>query len=111
MLKAGVPLNKLDKFRDLLEENALSLTTSSSLRQLLPLILQSETQKLKQEIEGKHVSVLFDGTTHICEALVVVLRFVDSDWEGPTTRMPAYAPIKECDWGGISSPTFNSRIN
>ena len=63
MLKAGVSLNKLDKFRDLLEENVLSLTKSSSHHQLLLFILQSKMQKLKQEIEGKHVSVLFDGTT------------------------------------------------
>ena len=80
MLKAGVPLNKVDKFRDLLEESAMSLTTSSSLRQLLPFILQNEMCHLKNEIKGKHVSVLFDGTTHVCEALVVMLRFVDNDW-------------------------------
>ena len=81
MLKAGVPLSKVDKFHDLLEENALALTTSSSLRQLLPFILQSELRNLKKEIEGKHVSVLFDGTAHVCESLVVMLRFVDSDWQ------------------------------
>lgn len=81
MLKAGVPLSKVDKFRDILEENALALTTSSSLRQLLPFILQNELRNLKEEIKGKHVSILFDGTTHVCEALVVMLRYLDSDWQ------------------------------
>ena len=81
MLKAGVPLNKLDKFRDLLEESVLSLTTSSSLRQLLPFIRQNEICHLKKEIEGKYVSILFDGTTHVCEALVVIIRYVDDDWQ------------------------------
>ena len=81
MLKAGVRLSKVDKFRDILEENALALTTSSSLRQLLPFILQNELQNLKEEIKGKHVSILFDGTTHVCEALVVMSRYLDSDWQ------------------------------
>ena len=26
------------------------------------------------------MSVIFDGTTHICEALTIILRFVDDDW-------------------------------
>ena len=33
-LKAGVPLNKIDCFRDLLEENSLSLSSTSHLSQL-----------------------------------------------------------------------------
>ena len=81
MLKAGVPLSKLDKLRDLLEENARALTTSSSLRQLLPFILQNEISLLKKEIDGKYLSILFDGTTHICEALVMIIRYMDDDWQ------------------------------
>ena len=80
MLKAGVPLTKIDSFRDLLEENGYALTNSSNLRQLVPFILEEEIALLKQEIGGKHVSIIFDGTTHVCEAMVVVLRYVSSDW-------------------------------
>ena len=29
---------------------------------------------------GKHVSIIFDGTTHVYEAMVVVIRYVRSDW-------------------------------
>ena len=54
----------------------MSLAKSSSLHQLLPYY----KSHLKNEIEGKHVSLLFDGTTRVCEALVVVLRFLDNDW-------------------------------
>ena len=79
MLKAGVPLFKIDSFRDLLEEHALSLSSSTNLRQLLPFILHEETNRLRKEIAGKHVSIIFDGTTHVCEAMVIVLRYVD-DW-------------------------------
>ena len=26
------------------------------------------------------MAIVFDGTTHVCEAFVIVLRYVDSDW-------------------------------
>ena len=79
MLKAGVALGKIDSFRDLLEENGFALTSSTNLRQLVPFILQEELSQLKQ-VSDKHVSIVFDGTTHVCEAMVVVLRYVTNDW-------------------------------
>ena len=79
LLKAGVPLSKLDNFRQILEENAYSLSDSSHLRRLIPFILQDEITKLKQQIGGRHVAIIFDGTTQVCEAFVIVLRFID-DW-------------------------------
>ena len=33
--------------------------------------------EINKEIAGKSVSVIFDGTTHVDEALAIVLRFVD----------------------------------
>ena len=79
MLKAGVPLAKIDFFRDLQEENGYALTNSSNLRQLLPFILKEEIASVKEEISGKPVSITFDGTTHVCEAMVVLLRYMSSD--------------------------------
>ena len=38
MLKAGVPLSKVDLFRDLLKEHGYALTSSTNLRQLIPFI-------------------------------------------------------------------------
>lgn len=72
MLMAGVPLSKLDKCRDWLDENAFSLTMASTLHQLLLFILKNEICRLKSEIAGKCVSILFDSTTHVCEALVIM---------------------------------------
>ena len=46
-LKAGVPLSKVDNFRDILEEHAYSLCDSSKLRQLIPFILERELTELK----------------------------------------------------------------
>ena len=80
LLKAGVCLSKSDSIRDLLEEYAYALTNSTHLRHLVPFILQDEISKLKQDISGRHVAIIFDGTTNVCEAFVIVLRYVDKEF-------------------------------
>ena len=80
MLKAGVPLSKIDAFRNLLEEKAYALTSATNLRQLLPFIRHQEIDTLKKESASKPLSIIFDGTTHVCEAMVVVVRYI-SDWD------------------------------
>ena len=80
LLKSGIPLSKLDNFRELLEENSCSLSSSTNLRQLVPFVHAGEMSKLKSEISGKHISVCYDGTTHVAEAFVTVIRYVDDDW-------------------------------
>ena len=78
MLKAGVPLSKVDDlFRDLLKEHGYALMSSTNLRQLMPFIHQEE----KQEILNQPLSIIFDGTTHVCEAFVIVLCYLTDDWE------------------------------
>ena len=74
-LRAGVPLGKVDTFRKLLEENAFRLCDSSNLRELIPFVRKQEQVSLVDEVNGKLVSVIFDGTTHVCEALVIILRY------------------------------------
>ena len=80
-LRAGVPLNKIEHFRPLLEEHAYSLGGRRAISDLIPFVLQSERTKLKEEITGREVSVIFDGTTHLGEAMAVVLRFVNTEWQ------------------------------
>ena len=80
-LKAGVPLSKLDTFRELLEENAYKLSDSTNLYSLIPFIRQQKQASIQKEISGKNVSVIFDGTTHVCEALAILLRFVDDQYQ------------------------------
>ena len=80
-LKAGVPLSKLDTFRELLEENAYRLSDSTNSYSLLPFVRQQEQASIKKEISGKNVSVIFDGTTHVCEALAIILWFVDDQYQ------------------------------
>ena len=47
----------------------------------MPFILQEEIAILKQEIFDRPVSMIFDNTTHVCEAMVIMLRYVTNDWE------------------------------
>ena len=48
---------------------------------LIPFVASEEQKRIKQEIEGKVVSVVFDGTTRLGEALAVIVRFIDDGWE------------------------------
>ena len=42
LLKSGISLNKVDDFRELLEENGYSLSSTTHLRQLVPFVLHEE---------------------------------------------------------------------
>ena len=79
-LKAGVPLCKIDQFRDILEEGGgYCLAERCPMSNLIPFILLEEKHRLREELNGKDVAVIFDGTSRLGEALVVVLRFMH-DW-------------------------------
>ena len=62
-LRAAVPLSKVDVFRSLLEETAFRLSDRRHLMDYIPLILQEEQANIRQEIVGRYVSVIFDGTS------------------------------------------------
>ncbi len=79
-MRAGVPFDKLECFRELLEENAFRLVDKRYLLDLIPFILKEEQAYVRQEIADKPVSVIFDGTSRLGEVMVMVLRFV-SDWK------------------------------
>ena len=79
-LRAAVPLQKLEFFRELLEKGGFRLSDRHYMSDIVPLIHQEELRLLKKEIQGKHLSVIFDGTTRFGEAMAVIVRFVDDDW-------------------------------
>ena len=79
-LRAGVLISKIVHFRDLLEENAFRVSDRRHMSDLIPFILKEEQERIKAEISGRPVSVIFDGTTRLGEALAVVLRYVADDW-------------------------------
>lgn len=71
---------KLKHFRDILEAGAFWLTDTRHMLDLVPFVLQQEKAQTKEEISGKHVAVVFDGTTRLREVLVVILC-VTVDWK------------------------------
>ena len=74
-LQAGIPLAKVDALRGLLEENAFRFTHSSHLADYIPPILMNVNQAIRNELKDKDVSVVFDGTCRLGEALAVVVRY------------------------------------
>lgn len=75
-LKAGVPITKLKYFQPLLEQNALQLTQHRYTSDLLPYILKEEVARIKEEIKGRYLTIVFDTS----EALAVIVRYV-KEWE------------------------------
>ena len=71
----------MDVFRELLEGGSYCLTSVPNMRQLIPFVRKEEEEMIKGEISGHNVSVIFDGTTRLGEALAIVVRFITADWE------------------------------
>ena len=42
-------------------------------------ILKHEVEAIRQEILGKYLSVVFDGTTRFGEALAILVRFIGEE--------------------------------
>ena len=80
-MRSGIPLSKLDctDLRNLLEEDGYRLTDARHLLDMVPFIVQQERTLLRSEIQGKYISIVFDGTSRHDEVLAVVVRFVD-EW-------------------------------
>ena len=74
-----MPLSKIDHLRPLLESNYCRMTYSTHMAHLVPLLLQNEQSTIKKEIAA-HLTVIVDGTSRLGEALAVVLRYVDGDF-------------------------------
>ena len=79
-LRTATPLNKLSYFRCLLEENALRLADRRQMADLTPFVLSQEQESIKKEISNKYLSVIFDGTTRLGEAMGIVVRYIDDEW-------------------------------
>ena len=47
---------------------------------IVPFIFSQEQARIKEELDGKDLSVIFDGTTRLGEAMAIVVRFIDLNW-------------------------------
>ena len=54
-MMAGVPLEKIECFREILEETSVRLSSCTNLRQLVPFVHQQEQDSIKKQISGKQV--------------------------------------------------------
>ena len=80
-LRAGIPLSKLGLFHDILEENAYRLCDRRHMSDLIPFVLRQEQARIKEEIEGQHVTITFDGTTRLREALAIVVHIISEEFQ------------------------------
>ena len=80
LLKAGIPLLKVDSLRPFLEKYGHRLTSRNHLAEFIPMIRQKEIDFVKSEIAANSAfSVIFDGNTRLGEALAIIVRFIDKD--------------------------------
>ena len=80
LLKAGIPLSKVESLRQFLEKYGHRLTSRTHLAKFISLIRQKEIDSLKSEIAAHSAfSVICDGSTRLGEALAIIVRFIDSE--------------------------------
>ena len=79
-LCSATPLSKLSYFRGLLQENGLRLSDRRQMADIIPFISHQERDLIKQEILGKYLLVVLDGTTRLGEAMAIIVCYVDSEW-------------------------------
>lgn len=80
-LMSGTPLQRLEYFKPLLERNGYALTDHSHMRSYIPKIEATEFHILSKEIHGQFLSVAFDGTTRLGEAINITGRWCDADFK------------------------------
>ena len=79
-MMAGLAFTHMDTLRPVLENPGVTLTNSSHMRSYIPHVRAIEIAKLKEEIEGQFLSIVFDGTTRIGEIVAIVARWCDDSF-------------------------------
>jgi hypothetical protein len=74
VLKAGHSITAVDHYRELFESGGFALTDSSHMRQYVPLLRKHCLLKDQSFVKDKLVSLIFDGTSHFGELLLVIAR-------------------------------------
>lgn len=74
-LHAGIALHQVDNLRHILEKGGYSLPASSHLGQYIPKIEQFEFDRITEEVAGRKVCLIYDGTTRLGEVTAVLARW------------------------------------
>jgi hypothetical protein len=87
-LRAGDPVERIDVYRPLLERGGQALTAASHMRQLIPLLALRYQTSETSRVKARHCSVIFDGTDHFGELLLVYVRiWEDEKWTDVLVRL------------------------
>ena len=62
-----------------MEIGGYRLTDERGMRDLIPFVHTNEGNKIKEELSGKNVFIIFDDTTRLGEAFAIVQRFILAD--------------------------------
>lgn len=105
LMMSGIPISKLDDdvsgFRRLLERSVGSISVGH-LRELIPHIRKTETQRVNEEVKAcGPVSVIFDGTTDVCEVAAVIVRWCDNQFR-PHQRLLAHVLATMYVWRRVN---------
>ena len=93
-LYAGIPMERIDHLRELLERGGTALTESHNLKLMVPKIEEFELQRLRKELKGQRVCVIFDGTTRLGECTAVLLRWCPVGFNKIEQRLVALRTTK-----------------
>eukprot|EP00966_Prymnesium_polylepis_P048752 1128575-Prymnesium_polylepis.2 len=93
-LYAGIAMEKIDHLRELLERGGTALTGSQHLKAFVPKIEEFELARLRKELEGQRVCVIFDGTTRLGECITVLLRWCPAGFKKIEQRLVALRTTK-----------------
>ena len=102
-LASGTPLSVCDIFRPLLERAGFALTDSSNLTFYIPQIESKQIQLVKTALEGQYLSIQFDGTTRLGEAINVVAKWCSSDFKLVKRLLDFHTLEKHVDAPGLCS--------
>jgi hypothetical protein len=81
VVSLGIPTRKMDGLRHLVERGGCQLAHSSRMvQQYVPMIEEEETELLRAEVVGQHVSIMFDGTSRLGEAINIIFRWCGADF-------------------------------
>lgn len=81
LLKGGVDLNVFgkedgDELKQMIEDASnISIGTDRSCREYIPPLRKADAMIVHEEIAGQHLSLIFDATTRVHEAAVVLVRY------------------------------------
>lgn len=101
-LCAGIPLSKVDQLRPLLERSGHKLVASTHLARLVPKVEAMEFKRMLAELDGQHISLAFDGTTRLGEAVNIVARFTTADYRVVTRLVRFVTLSKHVDGAGLA---------